>query len=111
MELVDVGPLDERLGLAYELAADEREADQASARLSDIPVQERKLMKLGLRPDPEDLCPAGRRPAAAGLQEWNSFEGDLARRYLRDVSPIPKRHPTVLGRLLPLRFAEIRDGE
>ena len=87
-ETIDPGPLDERLGLAHELAVDQSQANVASERLNRIPIQERKLMRLGLRPDPEDLARTADDLQLEVYKKWHTFEDELARLYLAGVSPI-----------------------
>ncbi|WP_053204000.1 hypothetical protein [Jiangella muralis] len=91
IDLVEVARMDDRLDLAIELAEMQCAANSASVRPEELTVHERKLITLGLRPGPDDVARLAEESHLALYAKWHDFEDELARLYLRGVSPTVTR--------------------
>jgi hypothetical protein len=84
------GP-DERTELYKDLAGALVEAqDKVAAcwaEVGDMPLYERRMMSLGLRPDPTRAAQAVDTAQSAVYELWDALERDLTDRYLASVSP------------------------
>ncbi|KAA1399909.1 hypothetical protein [Aeromicrobium ginsengisoli] len=86
-QLADEVPGTDPVG-ASDVVVAQRESDQASAMLRDVSVYERRLMKFGLRPDPDGLGRVAADRQMEVYEKWTAFEDELARLYMPDISPM-----------------------